>query len=255
MGIDFQKTIPPLIKEAGELALSYFHNLGSLKITEKSPKDYVTEADGAVESFLKEKLKLLAPDYGFWGEEEGKEGDQTNRWIIDPIDGTHSFMRGQYFWGISVALELDGVITDGFVYAPALGDLFQAGLGCGAIKNGEMIRVSTISELSQAMVSTGFACLRAGLKNNNLKRFNRVALATSGQRRFGSAALDLCLIADGQVDAFFEQELNLYDIAAGAIIVTEAGGSLYDFSGKKCVNPKEVVATNRLIDSEFFKLI
>ena len=253
--MDFQKLIPPILKEAGDLALEYFSHLQDLKIDLKGPKDFVTEADQAVESFLKKKLKELAPELGFFGEEEGIEGNQMKRWIIDPIDGTHSFMRGQYFWGISLALEEDGLLTEGFVLAPALGDLFQAKRGTGAFKNGRPISVSKIAEISEAMVSTGFACLRAGLEDNNLKRFNRVALETAGQRRFGSAALDLCLLADGQVEAFFEQELNLYDIAAGVVIVLEAGGSISDFKGVNCVNPKEVLATNKLIDKQLLPLI
>ncbi|MDX2469168.1 MAG: inositol monophosphatase family protein [SAR324 cluster bacterium] len=253
--MDFQKSIPPILQEAGDLALEYFSHLQDLEIELKGPKDFVTEADKAVESFLKRKLKELAPEYGFFGEEEGIEGNQKQRWIIDPIDGTHSFMRGQYFWGISLGLEVDGTLTEGFVLAPALRDLFQAKRGFGAFKNSKPISVSKISKISEAMVATGFACLRAGLEENNLQRFNRIALETAGQRRFGSAALDLCMVADGQVEAYFEQELNLYDIAAGIVILREAGGDVYDFKGVECVNPKEVLATNKLVDQQLFSLI
>jgi myo-inositol-1(or 4)-monophosphatase len=163
---------------------------------------------------------------------------------VDPIDGTHSFSRGQYFWGISVALEIDQEIVAGAIYAPALNDLYMAEKNKGAWKNGETISVSSLSNFSEAMISTGFACLRQYLKENNLQRFCRIAEQTTGHRRFGSAALDLCLVADGQVDAFWEQELNLYDIAAGVIIVKEAGGTITDFKGKEGIFPEHILATN-----------
>ncbi|WP_338040402.1 inositol monophosphatase family protein [Methylocucumis oryzae] len=127
--------------------------------------------------------------------------------------------------------------------------------GHGAFKNGQSIRVSTEEQLSDAMVATGFACLRSYLSDNNLARFGRIAERTTGQRRFGSAALDLCLVADGQVDAFWEQELNLYDVAAGALIAQEAGATLTDFSGKPGLFPKEILATNGRLLSEILPLM
>ena len=112
------------------------------------------------------------------------------------------------------------------------------------LKNGKTIRVSTINDLDQAMVSTGFACLRENVEDNNLQRFCRVALLTMGQRRLGSAAIDLCNVADGQVDAFWEQNLKLYDVAAGSIILEVAGGEISDFKGNRGIFPREVLATN-----------
>ena len=233
-----------IIREAGTIALSYFKDLNNLEINKKSPRDFVTEADVAVEAYLKKALSSEYPQYGFWGEESGKSENQTNRWIVDPIDGTHSFSRGQYFWGISVALEIDGEMVAGSVYAPALDDLYMAEQGKGAWKNGKKISVSTLDNFPEAMISTGFACLRQYLQENNLQRFCRIAEQTTGHRRFGSAALDLCLVADGQVDAFWEQELNLYDVAAGALIAKEAGGTVTDFKGNEGIFPKHILATN-----------
>ncbi|CAA9891639.1 Inositol-1-monophosphatase [Candidatus Methylobacter favarea] len=244
-----------VVRKAGSLALTHFKDLTLLKINKKSPRDFVTDADVAVEAFLKENLAREYPQFGFWGEESGQSENQSSRWIVDPIDGTHSFSRGQYFWAVSVALEIDQELVIGAVYAPALNDYYCAEKGKGAWKNGLPISVSSESQLSEAMVATGFACLRNYLKENNLQRFCRIAEVTTGQRRFGSAALDLCLVADGQVDAFWEQELNLYDIAAGVLIASEAGATVTDFQGKKGIFPKQVLVTNGKILDQMLPLM
>lgn len=244
-----------VIREAGSIALTHFKDLKHLEVTKKSPRDLVTEADVAVEAFLQEALSRHYPQYGFWGEESGQSANQSSRWIVDPIDGTHSFSRGQYFWAISVALEIDGELIFGAVYAPALDDYYAAEKGKGAWKNGEPISVSKESSLADAMVATGFACLRSYLQENNLARFCRIAEVTTGQRRFGSAALDLCLVADGQVDAFWEQELNLYDVAAGALIAAEAGATVTDFKGNSGVFPKQILVTNGKVLNQILPLM
>ncbi|WP_020564695.1 inositol monophosphatase family protein [Methylosarcina fibrata] len=238
-----------IVREAGLIALNYFNNLKDVEVSKKSARDFVTEADVAVEAFLKQALTQQYPQYGFWGEESGQSENQSSRWIVDPIDGTHSFSKGQYYWALSVALEIEQELVMGAVYAPALDDYYTAEKGGGAWKNGHPIKVSPETRLADAMVCTGFACLRNYLTENNLERFARIAQNTTGQRRFGSAALDLCLVADGQVDAFWEQELNLYDIAAGALIAREAGASVTDFKGNEGVFPKQILVTNgRLLD-------
>lgn len=244
-----------IVRAAGEIALTHFKNIAQLKVTKKSPRDFVTEADVAVEAYLKEALAQHYPQYGFWGEESGQSANQVSRWIVDPIDGTHSFAKGQYFWAVSVALEFDNDIQLAVVYAPALNDYYCAEKGKGAWKNGQVIAVSDEQELANAMVATGFACIRAFEKDNNLQRFCRIAEHTTGQRRFGSAALDLCLVADAQVDAFWEQELNLYDIAAGALIAIEAGATLTDFNGNKGLFPKQILATNGGIYDQLLALM
>lgn len=248
---DFER----IMRAAGEVALGYFHDLPNLAINKKSARDLVTDADVAVERYLQQALAERWPQYGFWGEESGQSANQTNRWIVDPIDGTHSFSKGQYFWGISVALELDGQLELAAVYAPALDDLYVAQRGQGAWKNGKSIRVSGETDLAASMVGTGFACLRDYLKENNLARFNRIAEATTGQRRYGSAAVDLCLVADGQLDAYWEQTLNMYDVAAGALIALEAGATVTDFSGNPGVFPEQILATNGLLLSQILPLM
>jgi myo-inositol-1(or 4)-monophosphatase len=244
-----------IVRQAGDVAMGYFNDLESLAVSKKSARDLVTDADVAVEQYLKQALAEQCPEYGFWGEESGQTANQSSRWIVDPIDGTHSFSRGQYFWGISVALEIDGQLVMGAVYGPALDDYYSAELGKGAWKNGKPIRVSAEAELASSMISTGFACLRSYLEHNNLERFCRIAQLTTGQRRFGSAALDLCLVADGQVDAFWEQELNLYDVAAGALIALEAGGTVTDFQGNAGIFPKQILATNAKILDQLLPLM
>lgn len=244
-----------IIREAGQIAMQHFKDLDNVAVTKKSPRDLVTTADVAVEAYLKDALAEAYPQYGFWGEESGQTDDQSSRWIVDPIDGTHSFAKGQYFWSISVALEIDGDLVAGSVYAPALDDLYIAAKGQGASKNGKAISVSSETSLADSMIATGFACLRSYLVENNLKRFCRIAEETTGQRRFGSAAMDLCLVADGQVDAFWEQELNLYDVAAGALIVMEAGGTVTDFKGNNGVFPKQILATNKGIFEQILALM
>lgn len=244
-----------VVREAGNIALTFFNDLKNVEVNKKSPRDFVTAADVAVEAFLKQRLTEQYPEYGFWGEESGQSANQSQRWIVDPIDGTHSFARGQYFWAVSVALEVAGEIIMGAVYAPALNDFYCAERGKGAWKNAKPIRVSTEAQLADAMVATGFACLRSYLEDNNLARFGRIAQHTTGQRRFGSAAVDLCLVADGQVDAFWEQELNLYDVAAGALIAQEAGATVTDFTGRAGIFPKQILATNGKILAELLALM
>ena len=244
-----------IIREAGTIAMQHFKDLENVEVNKKSPRDLVTDADVAVEVFLKEALTKAYPQFGFWGEESGKSDNQTRRWVVDPIDGTHSFAKGQYFWSISVALEIEQDLVAGSVYAPALDDLYIAAKGQGASKNGKAISVSSETSLADSMIATGFACLRSYLQENNLKRFCRIAEETTGQRRFGSAAMDLCLVADGQVDAFWEQELNLYDVAAGALIAMEAGATVTNFKGEDGVFPKQILATNGGIFKQILSLM
>jgi myo-inositol-1(or 4)-monophosphatase len=250
-----QPLLEKIIRDAGEIALKHFYDLKHLNVEKKQPRDFVTIADVEVEKFLQSQLLENYPQFGFWGEESGQSENQTNRWIVDPIDGTHSFARGQYYWSVSVALEIDGEIVFGAVFAPALNDFYCAEKGKGAFRNGVKIEVSELDELNDAMIGTGFACLRAYLENNNLARFCRVAQATASQRRLGSAAVDICLVADGQLDAFWEQELNLYDVAAGALIAKEAGATVTDFQGNTGIFPKQIMVTNGKIYHQLLALM
>lgn len=255
MSSHHREAIRQVILQAGALAQDYFRRSDGIEMTKKGPKDLVTEADLKVEQFIRSQFKEKFPTYGFWGEEGGSGENLDTCWIVDPIDGTHSFFRGQYFWSISIALRLNGELVLGAVYAPALGDLYLGEKNQGVWKNGKPIVCSTTEQLSDAMVCTGFACLRSNLANNNLERFSRVALATRDQRRYGSAALDLCMVADGQLDAFWEQHLNLYDVAAGVVIALEAGAMLSDFKGQSVLNPEEILVSNSRIHQQLLSLM
>ncbi len=197
-----------------------------------SDRDIVTDVDRAAESYIIGELSVLYPGHGFYGEETGKTNEEAEFvWVIDPIDGTRSFARHMNFYSISIALMRNGKIVLGLVYAPATDEMFSAITGCGATLNGKKIRVSGYEKLENSMLATGFACLREGYKFNNLQYLDKIILIASDLRRCGSAALDLAYIAAGRFDGFWELALNLYDIAAGVLLVQEAGGIVTDMNG------------------------
>ena len=241
-----------IITRAGEISLEHKARLHEVQITRKGTvKDLVTEADVAVEKFLVEQIKQAYPDHGICGEESGTHAGRRYRWIIDPIDGTTSFIHGLPFYSISIAVECEGQTELAAVYAPVLGELFMAERGRGATLNDTPIRVSEQDTLPDCLCTTGFACLRANLERNNLPAVATIAPKLRGLRILGSAALDLCYVACGRTDGSWELNLNIYDIAAGMLICTEAGGTVTDFSGTGIDNlPAEILATNGKIHSE-----
>lgn len=220
-----------IITEAGKITLEYRDRIETVRIDRKSDKDLVTEADVAVEKFLIDKIKTRYPDHAIIGEESGSHAGSQYRWIIDPIDGTTGFVHGQPFYSVSICVEKDGQFVLGAVYAPVLSELFQAEKGKGATLNGKPIRCTQTDELIDAMLGTGFACIRNNLEHNNLPYFNTLMPQIQGIRRFGSAAVDLSYVACGRLDGFWELNLNVYDVAAGCLILTEAGGKYSDFLG------------------------
>ena len=250
---DFLKAI---ITEAGQIALRHKARLAEVQIDRKSEKDLVTEADVAVEKYLVEQIQKQYPAHSILGEESGSHSGNEYRWIIDPIDGTTSFVHDQPFFSNSVALEKNGEMILAAVNAPALGELFMAEKGSGATVNDRPIHVSRRDKLIDCVVGTGFACVRSDLKHNNLPYFNEVIMQIRGTRRFGSAALDMAYVACGRMDGFWELNLQIYDCAAGMLIATEAGGQVTDFSGRGFAHfPHEVLATNGLIHSQLAALL
>lgn len=224
--------ITQLAREAGGICLEERKRLTFRDLSFKSPKDIVTVADRRVEEFLVTSIRKAYPTHGILGEETGAtRGSGHFRWIIDPIDGTTSFVHDQPFYGVSIALEKGGEIIYGAVYAPVLDELFYAEKGRGAFLNNREISISPTPALDQAVMATGFACLRAGWEQNNLAHLSRIAPKLRDVRRYGSAALDLCYTACGRLDGYWEMNLNLYDIAAGVLILREAGGIVSDFKG------------------------
>ena len=244
-----------IIKKAGHITLDFRSRLSSMDVVRKSDKDLVSAADVEVESFLVEQIKRQFPSHAILGEESGSYGDNEYRWIIDPIDGTTSFVHGQPFYSVSVALEKGNDIVMGAVYAPVLGELFFAEKGKGAVCNGQSIQVSRREALIDSVLGTGFACVRADLHLNNLPYFNAVVPHIRGIRRYGSAAVDLSYVACGRLEGFWELNLKIYDMAAGGLILSEAGGRITDFSGGRDRLPHQILATNGLIHDQLLGLL
>jgi myo-inositol-1(or 4)-monophosphatase len=249
---EFLETI---IKHAGEISLEYKARLDKVRVDRKSEKDFVTEADIAVEKYLIEQIKQTYPDHAIVGEESGTHTGNDYRWIIDPIDGTTSFVHDLPFYAISVGLEYKGRMILGAVNGPVLGELFMAEKGSGATLNDRPIHVSNCDKITDCMLATGFACVRNNLPHNNLPYFNTLLPIIRGVRRHGSAALDLAYVACGRFDGFWELNLKIYDIAAGQIILEEAGGKITDFSGTINNLPHETLATNGKIHNELSNIL
>ena len=214
--------------------------------TKSSIRDVVTELDQQVEAELTREIRRCFPEHGIYGEETGRhQADREYCWVIDPIDGTASYIHQQPTYTLSLALQWRGQSIIGVVYAPVLGEMYQACQGGGAFCNDRRIRVTRHARLEEAMVSTGFSCLRAGWKSNhNLPYFNAIAPLARSVRRFGSAALDLCYVASGREDAFWELNLEPYDYAAGILLVREAGGLCTALHGGGQIATQGLLATN-----------
>lgn len=228
--IDF---LTELAGVAGEESLRYFGKIKEGDIEGKATsKDLVSIADKAIEKLIVAKILERFPDHDIFGEETGRRGAVSEYcWIIDPIDGTQSFVKHHPYYSISIALYKNGSGYAGAVNAPALGRLFTAASGEGAFENGKAIRVSDCTELGNAACATGFARLRENKVEPVLEKFVRVLPHLRDIKRCGSAALDLAMTAAGVFDGYWEEGLQLYDVAAGAIIVREAGGTVFDIKG------------------------
>lgn len=204
-----------------------------LEIEKKAANDFVTSADKAAEAIIIEELKYAYPHHAILSEEAGRIGSPKSDylWIIDPIDGTTNFMHGIPQYAISIALSYRGDIIVGVIYDVAKNELFTAAKGQGAYLDNHRIRVSEAKDMSRALIGTGFPFRQTDDVDSYLEGFRKVAAKTSGIRRPGSAALDLAWVACGRYDGFWETGLKAWDIAAGALLVFEAGGLLTDLSG------------------------
>lgn len=238
---------------AGEILINKMES--GFTITKKGSIDLVTDADKAVEEFLIEKLTQEFPGSAFYAEEQGWVAGEKDAdvWIIDPIDGTTNFAHGFPYFSISVALARGGEIILGVVYNPVWKECFTAEKGQGAHRSGRPIHVSTTSDLQNSLLVTGFPYDIKTTAADNMAEFARTTRLTQGVRRTGSAALDLCNVACGRFDGYWEQNISLWDVAAGALILQEAGGKVTDFYGKPLTNEVEnILATNGLIHDELF---
>ncbi len=220
-------------QDAGTLAMQYYDTLKPEQVHVKSmPNDLVSDADRAVERQIIAAIRAKYPDHGIYGEETGKTASASGWcWVIDPIDGTQSFVIRHPFFCTSIGVTYNGVPVAGAVYAPALNLLFTGEKGHGSFRNGQRIHVSHFTKLSESVCATGFACLRAGLKKNNVPYFARIAPMVREIRKCGSAALDTCFTACGTYDIYWEFLLFPYDIAAGIVIAKEAGADICDLHG------------------------
>ena len=199
---------------------------GEVHVRRKAENDFVTEMDVRSENMIRELLLTACPEDAFFGEEGGGATSAAGRWIVDPIDGTANFMRGQRMYTISIAYEREGALVIGCVYCPGTDELFLGVRGEGATCNGRPIHVSEISRLRDALVHIGFGHRNPEYLAETEPILFPLLRAVSDLRRSGTAAYDLCAVAAGRAEAFIEQGLNLYDYAAGYVILTEAGGAM-----------------------------
>ena len=235
-------------EKASRALIRDFGEVEQLQISRKGPGDFVTAADKRSEKILFEELSAARPDFSFLMEESGevKGKDPENIWIIDPLDGTHNFMHGLPHWCISIALETKGKVLAGLVYDPAKDEMFRAEKGLGAFMNNKRLRVSGRSDFDSAMVATGN--ILHTKKDNGLfiKELDAITAQVPFLRRQGAAALDLAYVAAGRLDGFWERHLKPWDLAAGQLIVKEAGGLVSSIENEENVlYSKSLVAGNQ----------
>ena len=234
-------------------------DLESLTVSAKSPNDFVTEVDRLAEEAVIETLLTAFPDHGILAEESGRRhgvATSDHVWIIDPLDGTTNFIHGFPVYAVSIALQVRGQLQQAVVYDPARNDLFFASKGRGAYLNNKRLRVSKRIKLSDALIGTGFPFRKGDNFERYLRMFDAVMHRCAGLRRPGAAALDLCYVAAGWYDGFFETGLNPWDMAAGALMITEAGGLVGNFTGEAdYLERREVVAGNPKVYAQLVQLL
>lgn len=247
-------------RRAGQIINRASLDVDSLTITTKQQSDFVTEVDKAAEAHIIKILQDAYPQYGILAEESGeipgKGAGEAFQWIIDPLDGTTNFIHGFPQYAVSIALAEKGVVTQAVVFDPSRNELFTASKGAGAFVNDRRIRVSKRVKLQDALIGTGFPYRSFANMDAYLAMFRELAEKTAGLRRPGAAALDLCYLAAGRTDGFFEIGLSPWDVAAGSLIVTEAGGLVSDFAGESdYLNTGNVVAGSPKIFAQLLKVV
>ena len=244
------KASRPLIRDYGEIE--------NLQVSKKAPGDFVSSADKRTEKILIEELQKAHPDYGIITEETGliNKSNIKNRWIIDPIDGTMNFLNSIPQFAISVGYEEDGEIKCGVIFNPISNEMFYAEKGNGAFLNNTRIRVSSNKKLNDALIVTGGPKQSSKIKKKIFSEYINVSMQVSNVRKLGSAALDMAYVASGRFDGYWQRELNYWDIAAGIIIVKEAGGFI-DFFEEDANLPfkRNIIATNSIIHNKLIDII
>lgn len=253
---DIKKLVDDAIawtREAGEVQLKYFRS-SHLNIRAKfNDSDIVTEADKASEQVIINNINRTYPQHAILSEEMGGNAIESDyRWIIDPLDGTTNFSNGLPLFSVSIAVEYRGEVIVGVVYAPYLDEMFHAVKGGGAWLNGKPIAPSGKESLSHSVVTTGFPVDKDTTTDNNLDNVSRVLPRVRGMRRLGSAAIDLCYVAAGFLDGYWEMNLHTWDVAAGQLIVQEAGACYSHFRTDRNIS---VVAATPLIFETLYSLL
>jgi len=241
--------------EGGAVLMQYF---GKIKaVTHKGEIDLVTEADKEAELTIVSIIKAAYPRHRILAEETGDSGATSScKWIIDPLDGTTNYAHGYPCFCVSVAVELEGEISYGVIYDPLRKELFTAEKCKGAYLNGSPLRVSSTRSLNSSLLCTGFPYDIRQDPESNLGHFSRFLMKAQAIRRDGTAALDLCYTAAGRFDGFWEQKLRPWDVAAGSLIVTEAGGTVSTYGGKPfSVYAPEIVASNGIIHDQMLEVL
>ncbi len=247
--------------KAGRQLVRDFGEVEQLQVSRKGPADFVSSADTRAEKILRKSLMQAHPDFGLLMEESGetKGGDSRHRWIVDPLDGTTNFLHGLPHFCISIALERDGQVIAGIVYDPIKDELFWAERGLGAYINDRRLRVSGRGRMREGIFATGIPFL--GIQDGSghalfLEQLGGVMAVCAGVRRFGSAALDLAYVAAGRYEGFWENGLNPWDVAAGVLLVREAGGQVTDISGRRYeLGALNICAGNDQLHSPLRKLL
>lgn len=244
--------------KAGRSLSRDFGEVQNLQVSLKGPGDYVSQADRKAEEIVRSELSRARPTYDFLGEESGeiKGTDGAHRWIVDPLDGTTNFLHGIPLFAVSIALERNGEIVGGVIYNPAMDELYTAERGGGAFLNDRRLRVAARRQLSDAVVVTGIPHLGRGHHGKFLVELRNVMGEVAGIRRTGSAALDLAYTAAGRFDGYWEKSISAWDIAAGALMVREAGGFATDLEGgNRMFDTGTVLAGNEYIHKALKALV
>lgn len=245
-------------RKAGDMMMRASRNLDAVKVDSKAFNDFVSSVDREAEAILVEAIKESYPHHKITCEESGSHGKQNAEyeWIIDPLDGTTNFLHGHPQYAISMALLHRGVLQEALVYAPERNDLYMASRGKGALLNDRRIRVSNRIELNRCLIGTGFPVVDQSMMDKYLALLKEFLAKTAGGRREGAASLDLCAVACGRLDGFFEFNLKPWDIAAGALIVQEAGGIVTDMQGNEgWLESGDVVAGNPKVLAQMLQVI
>ncbi|MGE5546254.1 MAG: inositol monophosphatase family protein [Solirubrobacterales bacterium] len=245
-------------RKAGRGMVRDFGEVEKLQVSMKGTSDFVSSADIKAEKVLRQELKKARPGFGFLLEEGGEIAgdDKSHRWIVDPIDGTTNFLHGIPHFAVSIGLERDGELVAGVVYEPISDSMFHGEKGAGAYLNDWRLRVSARRKMEEAVLTTGIPHRGRPGQEVFLKELTAVMKSTAGVRRFGSAALDLAYVAAGRCDGYWESGIKPWDMAAGIVLVREAGGYVTDFEGKgNMLGTGDVVAANDHLQRPLLKLL